>query len=469
MTDGTTGSLMGPWWRAWLKTAGVGTLLLVAIFVGYELIERTWLRSSFTVQQLFDFHLVRGIGTSVVLGSFSFWHLWRARRRFDAEFSLAYVQLQAEHAARTSELRRAQAFNDRLFDGMRDRLIVIDETGRVVKANRVAAEALGPQALGRPCSLMGNTCVPGAPGCSATHALKAGSPILGQVRSDPDTGRIYSIDAYPVPDPETGRNVVIEVAHDITADKQLEMRMRSQEKLAALGMLSAGIAHDIANPLASMSSELELLETEDDVSHIRESLGVLRTQIGRIGRTLREMTDFARRRGDEASWVPVRLAVDDALRLVRHDPRARRITIETLLPDSLPELRLVEDHLVMVLVNLLINAFDAMPNGGRLVIGARTEDGGLTISVADDGHGMTAEVQRRATEPLFSTKPGGRGTGLGLTVCADVLRSLKGELTLQSAPGLGTTVTLHFPAALLSSQKAGPASLKADGVATAHA
>lgn len=225
--------------------------------------------------------------------------------------------------------------------------------------------------------------------------------------------------------------------------------LRDQEKLAALGVLSSGIAHDIANPLASLSSELEMLESEGadqaDPARTRASLATLRHHVERIERTLREMTDFARRRGDEFAAVSVGHAVDDALRLVRHDQRARQVRFAVEIAPELAPVRMVEDHLVMVLVNLLINALDAMPDGGEVTIRARAEGEFVRLSVSDTGTGMSEEVLRRSTEPLFTTKTGGRGTGLGLSVSVDVLRAVGGSLGLESRPGEGTTVYLNCP------------------------
>ncbi len=231
----------------------------------------------------------------------------------------------------------------------------------------------------------------------------------------------------------------------IAESEQLQAHVRHQEKMAALGVLSAGIAHDIANPLASLSSELEMLEDERDIEQVRTSVAEVRRQVSRIERILREMTDFARRRGDETASLPVRLAVDDALRMVRHDPRARKVHFEVHVPADLPPVRAVEDHLVMVFVNLLINAFDAMPDGGELHIEGRAERGGVAIVVRDTGTGMTEEVRKRAPEPLFTTKERGRGTGLGLSVSVGIVESAGGTLSIDSEPGRGTEVTVRFP------------------------
>jgi signal transduction histidine kinase len=323
------------WVLTWIWTATLGTLFLVLFFVLYGVVERRWLAPRLTLETLHWLHVVRGMGASVGIGTWTFVNVWRMRARYEAAFAEAYRRLEAAMEQRTRDLVAAQA-----------------------------------------------------------------------------------------------------------TTKQLEAQTREHEKLAALGVLASGIAHDIANPLASMSSELEMLEDETDLARIRESLGVARTHIDRISRTLRDMTDFARRRSDERSLVMVADAVDDALRMVRHDPRARKTRIRTAVE---PGLRLVEDHLVMVLVNLLLNAFDAMPSGGELTIAAERAPTGIHLCVRDTGCGMTEEVRRRATEPLFTTKGVGRGTGLGLSVSLEIVESAGGRLEIESAPAAGTTIHLFLP------------------------
>jgi signal transduction histidine kinase len=227
--------------------------------------------------------------------------------------------------------------------------------------------------------------------------------------------------------------------------EQLAARLRHQEKMASLGALAAGFAHDLGNPLASLSTELELLEGETDASRMHESLGVLRQHVARMSRTLREMVDFARRRHEEATWVSVARAVADAERLVAHDPRWRRVRFTVAVPSDLPPVHIVEDYLVLVLVNLMINAADAMPNGGALTITAREGGDRVSLVVRDNGTGMSKEVLANATAPLFTTKSNGRGTGLGLAVSSDVVRAAGGELALSSEPGAGTEVTITLP------------------------
>lgn len=433
------------WVSTWIRTAAAGLVILLVVFLGYEVVERVWLLGKVPTETLFRLHITRGVGASLFLATWSFINVWRIRRRYDAEFAQAYEQLEADHRSRTEALRRSQEFTERLFDALRDRVVVIDRRGRVVKANRVALQSMGPGAVGRPCTAL-VPCPSGGHGCIATQALREGRPILGTVRADPKTGRVYLVEAYPVPDPESGQEVVLETARDITEAQQYQARLREQEKLAALGVLAAGIAHDIGNPLASICSELELLDGETEIQRVRGSLAVVRRHLDRIGRTIREMTDFARRRGEDRAHFSLHIAVEDALRMVRHDPRARGLRLSVEVSPSLPQVFASEDQVVMVLVNLLINAFDATPAGGEIRLSASREAPGIRLQVRDTGSGMSEEVLRRAMDPLFTTKAG-RGTGLGLTVSEEVMRALGGSLSLESAEGAGTTVTLHFPLA----------------------
>ena len=225
------------------------------------------------------------------------------------------------------------------------------------------------------------------------------------------------------------------------------MQSQHQEKMAALGMLAAGFAHDLGNPLASLSSELQLLEEESDLERMRESLSILNNHVDRISRGLREMVDFARRRTEQGTEVPLERATADALRLVTHDPRAANINIQTHFADRLPAVRMKEDDIVLVLVNLLLNAFDAMNGGGRVIISGNAKDAGqVLMTIQDTGAGMDERLLSLADQPLFTTKDQRGGSGLGLALATATMQGAGGLLELDSTPGHGTTVTLTFQA-----------------------
>lgn len=396
------------YWRdLWLRTALEGAALGATYFVGWHFVER-WLLGGLTSSQLHGAFIVRGVGAALMLGTWSFLRICKARLDADASTHEAMAQLGERVRSRTRELEEARAFTELLFNSLRERIVVVDSAGRIVKANRYAEDA-------------------------------ARDPVE----------RVWEVERIPVPDEGGGAGFVLEVRRDVTQQKNLEAQLRHQEKMAGLGMLTAGFAHDLGNPLASLSTELELLEDEDDVSQLRESLGVLRRQVARMSRTLREMVDFARRRRDEISDVSIDAAVADAARLVRHDPRWKHVELAVDIPKDLPSVHMVEDHLLLVLVNLMLNAADAMPSGGALVVSAvrATRDGrdGIELRVRDDGTGMPPDVLARAKAPMFTTKGASRGTGLGLSVCEETVRSVGGTLDLTSVVGAGTEVSIYLP------------------------
>jgi signal transduction histidine kinase len=163
------------------------------------------------------------------------------------------------------------------------------------------------------------------------------------------------------------------------------------------------------------------------------------------------MVDFARRRRDEISDVSIAAAVSDSARLVDHDPRWKNVALAIDIPNDLPPVHMVEDHLVLVLVNLMLNAADAMATGGALsVSAARVGDAEIELRVRDTGTGMTPDVLARAKSPLFTTKGATRGTGLGLAVCDGIIRAVGGTLDITSTSGVGTDVVIRLPARVAS-------------------
>lgn len=413
------------WRDLWARTALQGLLVVAGYFAIWEIVEGAAL-PAVADPALRALHLVRGAGAAFMLGTWSFLRIRQARLECDAATAAAMTRLEQRVRERTRELEEARAFTELLFDSLRERIVVVGDGGRIVKANRVAEDVAG-----RP--LVGERSEDAFPNDTREGACTDAR------------GRLWELEAVEVRDAPRGAAYVIEVGRDVTAAKNLEAQLRHQEKMASLGVLAAGFAHDLGNPLASLSTELELLETEEDMAQVRASLDVLRQQVARMIRTLREMVDFARRRREEVADVSIAAAVADSARLICHDPRWNRMRLVVDVPPEVPCVRMVEDHLVLVLVNLMLNAIDAMPTGGTLSVTGRQRDDEVEVVVRDTGHGMAADVLARAKTPLFTTK-GARGTGLGLPVCDDVVRAIGGRLDLSSEPERGTVVTVHLPA-----------------------
>lgn len=218
------------------------------------------------------------------------------------------------------------------------------------------------------------------------------------------------------------------------------------EKMAAMGQMAAGLAHEIGNPLASMDSLLQLAE-RNDRPLTPEKQASLREGIARIHETIQYMTAFAH--PTELYWQTVtpQEMIDQALRMLHFDRRSRRITVDWQLDDPQRRVHVQPHAMQQVLTNVLLNAVDALEEteDPRLTIRTQTQDGHCVITLTDNGPGIPPEHLGQVCKPFFTTKPVGKGTGLGLAVSENLIRNQDGQLTVLSEPGRGTTVRISLP------------------------
>jgi two-component system NtrC family sensor kinase len=230
--------------------------------------------------------------------------------------------------------------------------------------------------------------------------------------------------------------------------------MRSA-KLASVGELATGLAHEINNPLAIIAAEQtnisDLLPSATAEPALRDELVAsaerIRRQVRRCASITRKMLEFGRKR--DALPEPTDLAprLLEIVSLLERQAAVRNVALRTQAGDGVPHVRLDPLELEQVLVNLITNSIQAMPAGGTIQVRTRAVPGQVWLEVEDDGEGMTPGVRERVFEPFFTTKPVGQGTGLGLSVCHGIVESWGGRLEVESAPGRGTTVRLLLPAA----------------------
>lgn len=240
------------------------------------------------------------------------------------------------------------------------------------------------------------------------------------------------------------------VAERSEALKLAQARVIHQEKMAAFGLLSAGIAHEIGNPMAAISSLLQILRRrKDQDSYASEKLALIDSQLQRISRTVRELVHFSRPASGVVDRIALHEIADEVLGILKYYHRTSGRTIETDIPAELPRVRAVRDHLTQVMLNLVFNAVDATSEGGTIRISATTRaTGEIVLNIADDGRGIRLVDQCRMFQPYFTTKP--NGTGLGLYVCRQIMTDLGGSMSFVTGEGVGTTFTLVFPAETLT-------------------
>ncbi|MFQ5590912.1 MAG: sensor histidine kinase [Phycisphaerae bacterium] len=226
-------------------------------------------------------------------------------------------------------------------------------------------------------------------------------------------------------------------------------RMRSQlvekEKMVAIGQMAAGIAHEVCNPLSSISSIVQMLKRTRSSTPVTKQLELIETHIQRISTTVRQLVSMARPRAERWELVDVGETAANAIQLIQFDRRARDVEIDFEPPKSLPLTYALQDQLQQVFINLALNALDAMPNGGKLTVNVCEQRGQIVITVRDTGCGIPPGTGRRIFEPFYTTKEPGQGTGLGLAVSYNVIQKLAGTIDFASHNGAGTTFLVRFP------------------------
>ena len=223
-----------------------------------------------------------------------------------------------------------------------------------------------------------------------------------------------------------------------------------QEKMAAFGLLAAGIAHEVGNPLTSISSLIQMLQRRDQDGYTKDKLALVSGQLDRIQTTLRELVNFSRPASTARSRVSIAEVVQEALNIAKYYKRPKGRQIETSVPMDLPAVMGVRDQLVQVFLNLILNAIDATDTGGRILVRAEVAGDGLVIHVEDNGVGIALEHQARLFQPYFTTKK--HGTGLGLFVTRKLMLDHGGAIDLVSQPGQ-TRFCLRLPTTETQSQR----------------
>lgn len=239
-----------------------------------------------------------------------------------------------------------------------------------------------------------------------------------------------------VADEEALRAKVAEVERYAADLARAQERLVRSERLASVGRLAAGLAHEIGNPIAALLGFEELLlQGGLDEAEQRDFLTRMKRETERIHRILRDLLDFARPvqgHADEPEAAgDVREAIDDVLALVKPQKALREVELRAEVAPDLPRVTLSHQRIVQVVLNLVLNAADAAPRGHVTVRAARGAEGSVRLSVEDDGPGIAPEVRGRLFEPFVTTKPVGEGTGLGLAVCRGLVEAVGGTISVE--------------------------------------
>ena len=235
---------------------------------------------------------------------------------------------------------------------------------------------------------------------------------------------------------------------DVTQRERMEEQMTQTEKLTSLGLLAAGVAHEVNTPLAVISNYIQMLAKQMPEGDPRQSIiEKIVKQTFRASEIVNNLLNFSRTGAGEAASVDVNRVVEETLSLVAHPLKTAQIQVVKELGESLPPVHGSANKLQQVFLNLFLNARDAMPSGGMLEVRTAAQNGSVEIEIADTGAGIAHEDINRIFDPFFTTKSNGRGTGLGLSVSYGIIKEHAGKIDVRSTPGKGTSFHVEFPAA----------------------
>lgn len=348
-----------------------------------------------------------------------------------------------------------------ILDSVDDEIVVLDRDRRVVAANYAFLKtSRSEEILGKPCQQVSalRPCSESQDECPVS-AVFAGGRLQKGIMSRLDQAgseRSIEIHASPVRGGDGSIDRVVEVRRDISERRQVEATLAASERLTSLGLLASGISHEVNNPLGAIAASVEglrrkLTRTPDwrDAGSTGNDFERTLLRIAREVERARSITDrllkVARPPGQSRTLMDVNHAVADTLSLLSYDIERNGIQTTTDLAGKLPLLPGDESRLGQILMNLILNAIQAMAAGGKLLVSTGAENDSIRIYVQDTGDGISSDVIGRIYEPFFTTKPPGKGTGLGLFITHRLVSEMGGTIDVRSKPGEGTRFTVLLP------------------------
>jgi PAS domain S-box-containing protein len=375
-----------------------------------------------------------------------------------------------------SRLESVEVIKEVLMAGTEVSIMVVDEDYKVLDINRAIldrTEMSREECLGRgchwvlyrqmqPCYLKGKK-------CEVRDVLRTGHSthtVREDTRRD-GSKRYFTVSGYPLKGEEMGKKSVLIVWKDVTKgmtsvlDRQADTIRRDflhfvhQDKMVALGKLAAAAVHEINNPIQGILVFSKMMRavldggelTHDDAENFCRYLDLIADESARCGKIVRNLLSFSRQTDMEKSYFDIRAVMDEIFLLMGNRMELQNIALKSSIPDNLPPVFGDRNQIKQAILNLVLNAVEAMPDGGRLKVVTEVEPGDshVTIRVSDTGSGVPKKMQKSIFEPFVTTKKDGKGVGLGLSVVYGVIAQHAGVIDVESGQGKGTTFTVKLP------------------------
>jgi PAS domain S-box-containing protein len=378
-----------------------------------------------------------------------------------AATALENARLYRQLRLKADEVERMRQFSDSILESLNDGLAVVDLEDRVVRWNSQLEQLFGlpgQQAIGR--TLDGIFDPSFLDSLRAARRDASAGAVLFRVpmtsaHADGPRRLLVNVAAAPLRTHAGHTAGTIIIIEDITSRVQLEEQLQISEKMASIGLLAAGVAHEVNTPLTGISSYTQmLLDNADPEDPRTKLLEKIERQTFRAAKIVNGLLNLARPAQVEAGPVDVNAVINDVLSLLEHQLRTGKIQVRKDLAAQSPIVDGIEYKLQQVFLNLFMNARDAMPRGGWLSVSSRLEEARAIVEISDTGSGIPSEQLSRIYDPFFTTKALGQGTGLGLSITYGIVQEHGGTITCDSAVGKGTRFALTLPLAAVRSEQA---------------
>lgn len=370
------------------------------------------------------------------------------RKRLEEEREKLIIELRNT----VERVSRSQKMWQDTFDSIGDIISVHDQNFNIVRVNRAFAEYFGiapRDAIGKKCyDLFHEDNVP-ALNCPHRMTLDENRPFTVE-HLNAKTNRIFRISTFPFTIPENESQGSIHIVRDITDEKEKEMRLIMSERLAALGQMASGVAHEINNPLAAILGCAEGLMSRVKKGQFKPELfenylGIIEEEISRCKNITTSMLSFVRKTTYENKEIIVNEDLDKTLEIIGFQGRLRNVGVVRNYMPGIPIIQGNEGELRQTFMAIITNALDAMEDSGTLTLETGAEAETVFIKISDSGPGIPAEVIDKIFDPFFTTKSETGGTGLGLSIAGKIISNHKGSIQVTTEQGKGTTFKIILP------------------------
>ncbi len=416
------------------RLVGICILILASIFGIWELVQHTFFPNA-DPKVLRKIYLMRG-----VTGAFltSFWAVWlvvRSKDRYE------------------KKLKKSEEKYRAIIECMQDGVVFIDRKNNIALSNNAIERIRGvKENVGKPIEACHPKKVYGNLAQKINELQSVGLNGKHPVFSSDD--RTFENTYSPVKDSKGKFLGVVLVCRDITERKRLEQQIIQSEKLAGIGQLAAGVAHELNNPLASISAYSEELvdwvkDTGDngrgDPGKIFQYLETIQKQSYRCREITQSLLNFARKTEVQLQNTNINNLIKETVDLILPDAKKKNIYVKKLLEPNLLEIVTDASKLQQVIFNILANAIDAIESQGTITVVTGMRNNHIYFTISDTGRGIDERDLERIFDPFFTTKSNGQGTGLGLSICYGILQELNGNIDVKSTIGNGTTMNVSIP------------------------